>query len=163
MRKLEWSSKGGVAAVLGMVAVAITLSGVPAGRAQQPTQAKARPIPAPVVDASGLMKLFNKPLYTHLQAAMEQKPADNKAWATIEERGLQTAEVANLVALRQAKPPQEEWAHLAGNLQRAGLVLADAAKAKDWNATIQAYEGVIQRCNECHETRSPGKAPMLKP
>jgi hypothetical protein len=109
------------------------------------------------------MRLFNKPLYTYLQKAMAQEPASAEEWPTIQERGLQAAEVANLVAMRPAKPPQDQWLAGALNLQQAGLALARAAESKDWDATTQAYAGLIQQCNNCHKARAPEKAPMLKP
>jgi hypothetical protein len=120
-------------------------------------------MPAPVVEARVLMNLFNKPLYTHLKSEMSQQPADDEGWKTLEQRGLQAAEVANLVALRPARPPQDQWLQASANLQAAGVALAEAAKAKDWEKTRQAYEGLIQRCNACHQARAPQKAPMLEP
>ena len=124
---------------------------------------KDAPGPAPVVEAGDLMRLFNKPLYTYLKEAMAREPGNDDAWLTIEERGLQAAEVANLVAMRRAKPPQDQWLEGAFNLQQAGLTLAKAAKAKDWEATKGAYVSLIEQCNNCHKARAPDKAPMLRP
>ena len=109
------------------------------------------------------MRLFNKQVYEYLQPEMEEQPSDEEGWKTIEERGLQTAEVANLVALRPVQPPIEQWLQAAGNLQAAGIALAEAAKTRDWQKTTQAYQGLIQRCNDCHQARAPGKAPVIKP
>jgi hypothetical protein len=158
------------------VAAATGLSGIiwtmqQEGRAQLPpgpkvkvkVVTKAPSGPAPVVEAGDLMRLFNKPLYTHLKEAMEREPNSKEGWDTIHERGLQAAEVANLVAMRRAKPPQDQWLEGALNLQQAGLTLAKAAEARDWGATERAYVALINQCNGCHEARAPGKAPMLKP
>jgi hypothetical protein len=122
-----------------------------------------KPIPAPVVEVGALMKLFNRPLYAHLKPEMEKQPADDKVWTTIEERGLQAAEVANLVAMRQTRVPKDQWNQASGNLQQAGLALAQAAKTKNWDATTKAYHTLVQRCNDCHQAAAPGKAPVLKP
>lgn len=135
-----------------------------AAQAQPPRAAQsARRMPAPVVEAHDLMNLFNKPLYTHLKSDMAQQPADEEGWKTLEQRGLQAAEVANLVALRPAKPPQQEWLQGSANLQAAGIALAEAAKSKDWEKTVQAYQGLVQRCNACHQARAPETAPKLEP
>jgi hypothetical protein len=155
--------------VVALLGLAVIAWNVEQSRAQLPPGARikvaAKPAsgPVPVVEAGDLMRLFNKPLYTHLKEAMEGEPNSKEAWSTIRERGLQTAEVANLVAMRRVKPPQDAWLEGALNLQQAGLALAKAAEARDWDATTRAYTGLINQCNNCHEARAPGKAPMLKP
>jgi hypothetical protein len=119
--------------------------------------------PAPVVDVPGLMRLFNKPLYMGLKEKMAQQPANEEEWNDLMARGLQAAEIANLVGIRQVKGPRETWMRGAADLQRAGVVLADAAKVQQWDATRQAYEGLVQRCNNCHQAQAPDEAPQLKP
>jgi hypothetical protein len=108
------------------------------------------------------MRLFNKPLYTNVKKLMAGEPAGEEGWAMIEGGGLQAAEVANLVAIREAAS-NEQWYALSSGLQQAGLALAGAAKARDWNATVQAYQGLLQRCNACHQANAPDKAPVLEP
>jgi hypothetical protein len=109
------------------------------------------------------MNLFNKPLYMGLKEEMAQQPANKKQWDELMARGLQTAEIANLVALRQVEGPKEAWLRGAADLQRAGVALADAAKAQQWDATQQAYQGLVQKCNNCHRALAPDEAPQLKP
>jgi hypothetical protein len=163
MGNLTWRTKAGAVTLFALFALAAgALFDASDTRAQPPVKKKV-PGPVPVVDVRGLMMLFNKPLYQHLKEDIAEKPADKKAWLNLEERGLQLAEVANLIALRKVKPPHEEWLELALNLQRAGLALAKAANAQDWNLTVQSYRGLIQRCNDCHRIRAPDKAPTLQP
>jgi hypothetical protein len=123
---------------------------------------KPKPIPAAVIGVPELMNLFNKPFYMHLKKELAEEPRSDKDWKEIEDRGLQAAEIANLIAMRKAKEPQAQWLQLSGNLQDAGLLLAAAAKNKDWKKTQAASQGLVQRCNECHQTRAPNKAPILK-
>jgi hypothetical protein len=164
MTAMKWRGKTvEVASVVGVVGLLSVLSSGFEGRAQAPDRDKRVPIPAPVVDARGLMGLFNKPLFEDLKDAMKGEPKDDDGWRDIEGMGLEVAEIANLVAIREAKPPHEQWAQLSGNLQEAGIRLARAANKKDWGATDKAYERLVQKCNDCHETRAPGKAPRLKP
>jgi hypothetical protein len=131
--------------------------------AAQPVAAVQGRLPAPVVDVPGLMRLFNGPLYKSLKKNMAQEPADDQQWSDVEANGLQAAEIANLVALRRVPDAQEKVVHGAAELQRAGTALADAAKAKQWSAAQQAYRGVVQACNNCHQTLAPGDAPQLRP
>ena len=131
------------------------------GQAGQPRAVAARP-PAPVVKTGDLMRLFNKPLYTSVKKLMTEEPADEEGWAMIEGGGLQAAEVANLVAIREA-PSNDQWYAMAAGLQQGGVALASAAKARDWNATVQAYQGLLQRCNACHQANAPDTAPVLEP
>jgi hypothetical protein len=108
------------------------------------------------------MQLFNKPLFDLLSQEMQNRPADYKAWNTIRERGLQAAEIANLIAIRQ--PPAEhaeKWDALSRAVQLAGMELADAAAARQLQATSEAYERLKRSCNQCHETVSPQSAPRL--
>src|SRR5687768_8755311 len=135
-------------------------------QAAQPAQlaatAQGQP-PTPVVDVPGLMRLFNGPLYKSMKKNMAQAPANAEQWSNIEANGLQAAEIANLVALRPVPDAQAEVMRGAEAMQRAGTALADAAKAQQWNATQQAYRGIVQVCNNRHQTLAPGEAPQLRP
>jgi hypothetical protein len=119
--------------------------------------------PMPVVDVPDLMRLFNKPLYMSLKEKMMQQPANQAEWDDLTAKGLQAAEIANLVALREVDPGREAWIQGAAGLQRAGVAFADASKTGEWNATRQAYVGLLQTCNQCHQARAPQEAPQLKP
>lgn len=134
------------------------------GSAQPPQQqaqaAQAAALPRPVLETHDLMKLFNRPLYEMLRKEMRETSDSDDHWSTIANRGLQTAEVANLVALRNN---QRGWQQLSLNLHQAGLQLAQAANAQDQDATLQAYRGLVQRCNECHQAAAPEHAPQLEP
>ena len=132
----------------------------PAAQAARPAQGQP---PTPVVDVPGLMRLFNKPLYMSMKKKMSQQPAGAEEWSEIEASGLQAAEIANLVALRRVPQAQAEVLRGAAALQRAGTDLADAAKAQQWDRAQQAYRGVVQACNTCHQTLAPDHAPQLRP
>jgi hypothetical protein len=129
----------------------------------QPAPAAQGQPPSPVVDVPGLMRLFNGPLYKSMKKNMAQQPANEEKWSDIEANGLQAAEIANLVALRRVPDAQAEVLRGAAEMQHAGTALADAAKGQQWNAAQQAYRGVVQACNNCHQTLAPGNAPELMP
>jgi hypothetical protein len=128
----------------------------------QPAPAAQGQPPAPVVDVPGLMRLFNGPLYKSLKKNMAQQPANEQQWSDIEANGLQAAEIANLVALRRVPDAQADVVRGAAEMQRAGTALADSAKAQQWNAAQGAYRGIVQACNNCHQTLAPGDAPQLR-
>lgn len=121
-------------------------------------------MPDPVVELHDLMELFNRPLYMQMKASLAEMPNDDKGWSDIEHRGWQVAEVANLVALHRDHDVSEgTWAGLTKDLQKAGVYLAEAGKAKDFARAQSAYRGVVQRCNICHRKVAPDEAPVLKP
>jgi hypothetical protein len=125
----------------------------------------ARPLmpPRPIVDTHDLMHLFNKPVYEFLKEAMQQEPADEQGWRTVQERGLQVAEVMNLVALRADSEKVPQWTQLAASVQQKGQQIADAGRRQNWRAATRAYQGVIEGCNNCHQRVAPEKAPVLQP
>jgi hypothetical protein len=135
----------------------------PGQPAQPAAQGRQAPPPAPVVEVPVLMQLFNKPLYTGLKQEMAQQPADEAQWKNLAARGWQAAEIANLVALRKGQGADDPILRGAAEFQRAGIALAEAAKAQQWEATVQAYQGLVQRCNGCHQSLAPDEAPQLQP
>lgn len=139
-------------------ALLLVLLAAPNGTQSEP--AGGEKMPHAVVDTHHLMELFNKPLYQYTKQAMQQEPSDEQGWETIQQRGMQAAEVANLVALRK---DDQRWRQLASELQQAGIHLAEVAESKDFAQTQQAYRSLIDRCNACHQSMAPDHAPQLKP
>ena len=128
-----------------------------------PTQAPER-LPAPIVDTHELMEVFNEPLYEHLKADMAKQPADAKAWGHIKDHGIEAAEIANLIAIRQRpEVDPQRWDKLARDAQQTGIDLAHAAAAKDWSRTQAAYRALIKNCNDCHTAYGGDHAPQLEP
>jgi hypothetical protein len=126
---------------------------------QAQTEPKGSEMPMPVTSTHDLMHLFNEPLYKNLKQEMA-KPQDQIVWKTIAGRGTQTAEIANLIALRKNEP---NWHELSADLQRAGLQLSRAAESENFEQTRNSYVGLIKSCNACHQKTAPEKAPQLSP
>ena len=127
------------------------------------------PVPAaqtlpntPVVDVAGLMKLFNRPLFLGLKEKMALAPGNDTEWDDLVARGLQAAEISNLLAMRKVQGPVDVL-QTSAQLRADGVALAEAAKARQWDATQRAYVVLVERCNDCHRTLAPDKAPQLKP
>ena len=162
-RHLIWA----VLIAAGTAALATThLLGQVAPNERQQTQEYTLPkqLPGAIVDTHQLMDLFNKPLYQFLRAEMQKGLGQQTEWDTIADRGLQTAEVMNLVAIRPQKEGQvRQWMNHVGQVQQAGLELAQAARQQNADETRAAYQNVIRGCNDCHQTFAPDNAPQLKP
>lgn len=120
-------------------------------------------LPQPIASTHDLMELFNRPWYERLCQEMQNRPTEQKDWTTLRERGLQAAEIANLIALRE--PPaghDQHWKDLALQVQKAGISLAEAAESRRLPELSQAFDQLRQSCNKCHETVRPNTAPQLK-
>lgn len=153
-----------VVVILGAGAVlAAALWPGPDRRGEASEQPARQRLPQPLVDTHDLMELFNQPLYEFLKETMEEQPTTQEQWDTVRERGLQAAEVANLVAIRENAAKMPEWTERSAALQRAGLALAEAGKNENWQAAQSAYRNLIQSCNDCHQNVAPNEAPMLRP
>ena len=121
-------------------------------------------LPQPVVDTHDLMELFNQPLFKYLKEAMKQEPSGDEGWSTLQERGLQAAEVMNLVAMRDGREAQHaNWKKHVRTAYKAGLQLNESAKARDWQKTQAAYQRLVRNCNECHQDVASDHAPQIKP
>lgn len=121
-------------------------------------------LPGPIVNTHELMDLFNKPLYQFLRKEMQKDLGEETEWDTIADRGLQAAEVMNLVAIRERKEGQEQaWRRMVRGTQEAALGLSEAAKQHDAEHTRKAYQSLLQNCNACHQTVAPNQAPQLQP
>lgn len=163
--KGRFSRIGGVA--LGMGAVVLSVWAVGAvSRGQEPAgvAAQARTLPAPVVDTHHLMELFNQPFYRKLKQGVQNEPSGEKQWKLINETGLQLAEVANLIVLReQAEGQEEQWNARAADVQQSAIQVAQSAEQRDYPQTRAAYQRLVQNCNACHQTLGGEHAPQLKP
>lgn len=152
--------------VASLLALALATTGTFAQTKQEEPRyeaASAKELPKPILSTHDLMELFNEQVYIYLQEAMAKKPADAEGWTTIEERGLQAAEVMNLVAIREMADKHQAWLQLVSEAQHAALGLTEAAKTRDFDKTQAAYRTLIQSCNACHQKIAPDEAPQLEP
>ncbi|MCA9108434.1 MAG: hypothetical protein KDA52_00685 [Planctomycetaceae bacterium] len=151
--------------VVGVVTtVACVLATQPRAAEEEPSHRGDGTLPQPVVDTHHLMELFNQPVYKYLKEAMHEEPSDDDGWSTLQDRGLQAAEVMNLVAIRNDEESDHpSWEKHLRSAQQAGLELSEAAKSMDWEGTRQAYQALIRNCNDCHQDVAPDHAPQVTP
>ncbi len=141
--------------------IAITVATADNEKPAAPAKSK---LPKAVINTHELMEVFNENLHHDLKEKMAQEPKTARDWKLLKRQGYRAAEIANLVALREAEGGNEKlWQELCGEAQQAGLNLAEAAKKQDWAASQKAYQGIIQNCNACHQKTEPEHAPKIEP
>lgn len=151
------------------VALATALPGwQPAPAQGQPAgvAASSQKLPQPVVNTHELMELFNKPYFMMLKQEMQQAPSgrEDEKWKSIADRGLQAAELTNLIAIRELQDEHRQvFEQRNSALREAGMNLAAKAKSKDWEQTQAAYRTLVQNCNACHQALAADHAPHLQP
>ena len=117
-----------------------------------------------MLEVKQLMDVFNKPLYTDLKKDLKDRPKGDEAWKDVENDALQSAEIANLIAIRKVPANAVPSLHKhAADLQHAGLALARAAKAQDYDQARKDWANVVHACNNCHKELAPDKGPQLQP
>jgi hypothetical protein len=119
-------------------------------------------LPQPVMKTAELMRTFNKPLYKAFQNQLKQAPQSEDVWNEIHNHALQASEIANLISLRDNQANSQQWLELCGQLHKAGIDLAEAAKLRNWDATRRAAHGLVETCNACHTQVAPDRGPKLK-
>ena len=149
------------AGMICLLGIGSTVFGVTAlgGAPEKPQSGE---LPNPILDTHHLMEYFNQPLYQNLRKEMQSNSFDADKFATIEKRGEQAAEIANLVSIRNHDFEEAKWEDFAGSLQQAGIGLKDAASSEDEQAVKDAYRNLVQSCNDCHTSLAAQGAPRLK-
>lgn len=143
-----------LAAPLWMLSPTISSQETPSNRADS------QRLPNPIVGTHEFMELFNEPLYKSLRSSLDDEPSGNE-WKKIEGDAYRTAEVANLIALRDMAKEFPEWSQHAQGVQRAALQLVEAAKQNEYSASRKAFASLVESCNSCHRATKPGHAPQL--
>lgn len=151
-----------------LMAAALTVGGMFGAAlllaADVPAKAPAK-LPTAVVDTHELMEVFYERFYEDLKKEMASQPADKKGWSRIKHHGIEAAELANLLAIREVDDEalKTKWAGAARDSQQSGLDLAAAATAQDWVKTQAAYQNLVKNCNACHQATGSDHAPKLEP
>ncbi len=151
------------AAVLVVSGLLLTLSVFPLSGDDAKPAASGK-LPQPVVDTHELMELFGEPYFEYLKEEMSKgAPDSNERWKTVRNRGWQGAEIANLFAMRKVEKNQAEWLEYCAQMQKAGVGMADAAKAKNGDGVKKSYQALVKSCNDCHTAFGEDHAPQLEP
>lgn len=114
--------------------------------------------PKPVEeDMHEFMEYVFEPAYKRLKPAMAAAPENNAGWKVIKGESLVLAEAGNLLLLRAPEEDAADWNALSAEVRDLGGALYQAGKAKDFAKARSAYEGMIRKCNACHDKFAGGE------
>jgi hypothetical protein len=71
-------------------------------------------------------------------------------------KAYQVAVTAELVESKVPRTKEKEWSNYASSLRKGAVELADAVKAKDGKAGLDAISKVTNSCTNCHKVFSGG-------
>lgn len=110
-------------------------------------------------DMHEFMEYVFQPTYLRLKASMKAEPKDNNAWKAIKSDSLILAEGGNLLLIRlpDDKEKAEVWRDHAVSVRDFGGQLYRTAKKKDYEASVNHYLSMINRCNSCHDAFADGE------
>lgn len=104
-----------------------------------------------------LMEYVFEPSYKRLKESLASEPTDRAAWKDVKGDSLTLAEATNLLFHRLPEDDAAEWLRLAVATREAGNDLYQAARKSDYSAARGAYQGMLKRCNTCHDQFADGE------
>jgi hypothetical protein len=144
-----------IALVFAVAMLALTESSLTTAHAESPAPTSQ---PQPVEkDMHEFMEYVFQPTYKRLKSSMASEPADNNAWKGIKADALILAEGGNLLMIRKPKEDAATWDELSAAVREAGGSMYQAAKKKDYASARQHYEGMLKKCNACHDKFAEGE------
>ncbi len=121
----------------------------------QPGAGKAKPTPKlePAAETKLLMEGLASANMRGLAKLLHDKPTDAEAWGFARGQALLIAETGNLLIMRPPKTQssQDAWLGYAVDLRDAGVTLARATAAKDYQKARTGLAGIANVCNRCHQ------------
>jgi hypothetical protein len=155
-------------------ACSVTLTSWTAGTVNTPSEtafASAPALTAPFApdtkpvedDMHEFMEYVFQPTYLRLKASMKDEPQDNNAWKAIKSDSLILAEGGNLLLIRlpDDKDEADTWKEHAVSVREFGGQLYRTAKKKDYEASVNHYLSMINRCNSCHDAFADGEHQLI--
>ena len=100
--------------------------------------------------------VFQAP-YRRLKVAMAEAPKEPAGWKALRSDALILAEGGNLLLFRLPENDADLWAKFSADSRDAGAEIVKAAKAKDYPEARNAYEQMLNHCNDCHRKFENGK------
>ena len=141
-----------------------------AGVDEEVIKVDATPVPVDD-DMHHLMEYVFEPAYKRLKVSVASEPEDKAGWSAIKGDALTLAESSNLLLHRLPDDDSEDWIKLSVESRTAGSELYQAARKKDYEATLKQAEILLNSCNACHDAFADGehqlslklKAPKSEP
>ena len=114
----------------------------------------------PVADVSQIMAMILDPAADAIWASGgtvitqegtdEWRPDTDEEWATVLNSAMIVAEAGNLLMIGERARDQEGWMQLARNMIDAGVLVHEAAEARDADAVFELGETLYLSCDRCH-------------
>lgn len=87
----------------------------------------------------------------------DNEPADDLGWERVVATALVLAESGQLLTTGARRIDDPEWDRWARALIDASKVAADAGRAKDVEAVLDAGNGIYETCDGCHQKFMPAR------
>lgn len=78
------------------------------------------------------------------------EPETDEEWATVANGAMTLIEGANLLMIGERARDQDGWMQLSRSMADAGMLMHDAAEARDADLVFELGEAVYRTCDSCH-------------
>jgi hypothetical protein len=111
------------------------------------------PEPKPVAAVGAIMRGINRPNFSWLEYQLQRQPRDADTWGRVEDEALVLTEAGNLLMMRPPRSGEARaWLDRADGLRNAGIALAQAAQARNFDRCRNNLIRLSDACNRCHTT-----------
>ncbi len=86
-----------------------------------------------------------------------EAPKDDQAWTAVRNSALILAESGNLLMLGSRAKDEGAWMTMSQAMIDAAVAALKAAEAKDVDAVLEAGDGIVYACMNCHEPYRDGR------
>jgi len=115
-----------------------------------PSVAELKPDFKPTVDARGLMTAIVIPTSDVLFEVGSKPPADEKAWAAVQNAAVTLAESGNLLMIGSRAKPEAAWMQFSRAMTEAAEIAVKAAQDKKVDDVLAAGDKIYMSCENCH-------------
>lgn len=112
------------------------------------------------VDMHEFMEGMFESSYRRLKPLVSKQPGNNSTWKNIRSESIVLGEGCNLLLARLPEKDVDVWKKLSVENREACSALLAAAKEKNYETARKAYEGMLDKCNACHNHFAEGKHQM---
>lgn len=114
----------------------------------------------PVADVSQLMTMILDPaadavwdavgIVISAEGTDEWEPETDEEWAVVSNGAMTIVEGANLLMIGDRARDEEGWMQLALSMSEAGMLMHEAAEARDADLVFDLGETLYRSCDRCH-------------
>jgi len=138
-------SRWPVFSAIAFATLVVVLLGLRSDSVAQVTKGKSRPL-----TTKQWMQAVHKVHCGTIKKGLEAGPADDEAWAEIALHAAMMNESA-AVLMADDRCPDGAWAAACKTLDAGSLAVLAAVEAKDADAGLSAFKGMMGSCGACHK------------